>query len=309
MGRGDFEAAWRQTDALELQRRAGERAGTWIPDPDQLLWNGDSFAGRRVLVRCRHGLGDTLQFVRFLPAIVRQAQTLTVLVQPHLLAVLRGGAAFGDVRDGCSDAAAPEHDVVIEVMELAYALRVTVPTIPRVAPYLPVERIQAAARRLPELDAAPHPRVGLLWGAGEWDPARSIPLEALAPLERLGRRGDVRFFSLQQGPQAARWTAASFPLQSLSQHTQSVLQLAAAMLQMDVIITVDGMPAHLAGALGRPVLLLLPHSADWRWMDQGDESPWYPTLRLVRQNASGDWFNVGIRAARRLEACLKAGRL
>jgi hypothetical protein len=138
---GDFEAAWRETDRIELPRRAAARAGHSVAHAAHLVWDGSTFAGRRVRVRCNHGLGDTLQFIRFVPGVVAVAREVTVLVQPHLVALLAGDPRFGHVIDGWTDDP-PPCDVEIEVMELAYACRATPATLPRPA-YLPVARVVA----------------------------------------------------------------------------------------------------------------------------------------------------------------------
>src|SRR5690348_617414 len=100
MRRGDFEAAWLQTDRIELPRRAAEARGTFVRGPQHLTWSGEPFDGRRVLVRCEHGLGDTLQFIRYLPALRERARSVALLVQPMLLPLFEGSTAFGEVRNG-----------------------------------------------------------------------------------------------------------------------------------------------------------------------------------------------------------------
>ena len=121
-------------------------------------------------------------------------------------------------------------------------------------------------------------------------PSRSLRLAELAPLAAIS--GRIRFFSLQQGPELKELADAPFPIVSLSEHTGELHEAAAALLAMDLVMTVDGMMAHLAGALGRPVWVLLKHEADWRWMDDRADSPWYPTMRLFRQPAPGAWAPV-----------------
>jgi predicted TIM-barrel fold metal-dependent hydrolase len=139
--------------------------------------------------------------------------------------------------------------------------------------------------------------VGLLWAASEWDPSRSLPLEALQPL--LALQG-IRWFSLQQGPAAEAVADSQWPVEPLDRRTAKVEAAAAAMLALDLVIAVDGMPAHLAASLGRPTWLLLKHHADWRWGDRED-TPWYRTMRLFRQPAPGDWDGV----VRRLRLALQ----
>jgi ADP-heptose:LPS heptosyltransferase len=112
----------------------------------------------------------------------------------------------------------------------------------------------------------------------------------------------VRFFSLQQGAEARAYANAAFAIEPLSEHTCSIVAAAAAMLKLDLVVTVDAMTAHLAGALGRPVWVALKHDPDWRWMSECTESPWYPTMRLFRQPQPGDWGHVAQAIAQRLSA-------
>jgi hypothetical protein len=288
MRRGAFEAAWRETDRIEAPRRADQAAGRLVPHPDHLLWDGAAFHGQRVLVRCNHGLGDTLQFIRFVPQLREIASHVTVLVQPHLVELLQC-EAFGDVQNGWTDAAPPAHDVQVEIMELPYAFRSTIETLPRRVPYLPLDNVRAFAGAIPPLARDGCARVGLVWGSSEWDPSRSIPLRCMEPLAHVPA---VEFFGLQQGAHAEPASEAPFALSVLSPYTAHIAAAAAAMLELDLVVTVDCMIAHLAGALGRPVWVLLKREADWRWMNDRADSPWYPTMRLLRQEREGDWSGV-----------------
>jgi hypothetical protein len=296
MRRGDWEEAWRQTDRIELPRRWAQAHNAFTRGPQHLKWDGTAFAGRRVLIRCEHGLGDTLQFIRFVPPVARIAREVHLLVQPQLLALLRGAPGLGEIRNAWTDDPPPAHDVEIEVMELAYALRVRIDQVPPPYPHLAERVAGQCAVTLPNDGRL---RVGLLWAASEWDDTRSIPLPALEPLLALPR---VRFFSLQQGPAAHDPLLERLPVASLSSQTREIEAAAAAMLQLDRVITVDGMPAHLAGSLGRPTWTLLKHDADWRWMEARSDSPWYPGMRLFRQARPGDWDSVVRAAARALSA-------
>jgi hypothetical protein len=293
MRRGDWEQAWRQTDRIELPRRWAQAHKAFVRGPQHLRWDGTAFAGRSVLIRCEHGLGDTLQFIRFVPLISRIAREVHLLVQPQLLALLQGAPGLGQVRNAWTDEPPPAHDVEIEIMELAYALRVRIDNVP--PPYSHLrEQIGPSPVDLPKDERL---RVGLLWSASDWDDTRSIPLTALEPLLAMQ---PAQFFSLQQGRAAADPLLGRFPVVSLSNHTREVVAAAAVMLRLDVVITVDGMPAHLAATLGRPTWTLLKHEADWRWMDNRSDTPWYPSMRLFRQLRPGDWDSVVNAAARAL---------
>jgi hypothetical protein len=282
---GDFEAAWRQTDRIELPRRAAEARGAFARGPEHLVWNGAPFHDARVLVRCEHGLGDSIQFLRYCPRLRALAKQVIVKAQPMLLPILDGMTGIDVLRDAWTCDPDPEHDVAIECMELSYAFRDTPETLPAAVPYLPVERIRAAAQPIP-LPAGKASKVAVIWASSAWDRSRSVRLAQLAPL---GNVPGVQFFSLQQGPEAAEAGDVPFPITPLSHLTSGTREAAAAMLEMNLIISVDSMTAHLAGALGRPVWVLLQHAADWRWMRGRMDSPWYPTMRLFRQPMPGDW--------------------
>jgi hypothetical protein len=299
---GDFEAAWRATDRLELSRRIAEAEGRDAWQPHHLLWNGTPFAGREVRVRCNHGLGDTVQFIRFVPAIVASGAKVTVLVQPALLPLFAGDQRFGDVRNGWTEEAPPPCDIEIEVMELAYAFRATQETLPRDVPYLPLSSLVAGRAALPSWPPEEGLRVGLVWAASDWDRTRSVPLQSLAPL---GSVAGPSFYSLQQGSEREARRDAPFELRPLSEHTEDVTAAAAAIMALDLVISVDAMLAHLAGALGRPTWLLLQRECDWRWMRGRSDTPWYPTMRLFRQRVHGDWsapVAAMVRALRRFAA-------
>jgi hypothetical protein len=292
MRRGDWMEAWRQADRIELPRRHAQTGAGFVRGPEHLRWDGSPLQGRSVLIRCEHGLGDTLQFIRFVPLISQQASAVNLMVQPHLVELLSGAPGLGMVHNAWTGGPGPAHDVEIEVMESPYALRTDLRSLP--PPYAHLRPRVAGRLALPW----PQPRqlrVGLVWAASDWDRSRSIALSALEPLLAVKR---AQFFSLQQGEAAADPLLDALPVVNLSPHTRDIVAAAAAMLELDLVITVDGMPAHLAATLGLPTWLLLKHDADWRWMEGRCDTPWYPGMRLFRQPRAGDW-DAAIRAAAR----------
>jgi hypothetical protein len=296
---GDFERAWMLSDRIRARTPRGGHAS--IPRHHQLIWDGTPPDGRRVLVRCYHGLGDTIQFARYLPRLCAIAREVIVWAQPQLLPLLRtvhDGFEDGDgnscrrprltllpLHNGTPDV---EFDVDIEIMELAYLFRTTLATIPARVPYIsvPSEFVAAAAAQMPGEPRSAR-RIGLVWRAGEWDTRRSIDFNLLEPLLLAGDSRRLRWYGLQLDPRPHERHAN---LHHLAAGT--AIDTAACMQAMDLVITIDSMPAHLAAALGRPVWTLLPSSADWRWLDTRRDSPWYPTMRLFRQHAPGDWSHV-----------------
>jgi len=287
MRTGDWEAAWRVSDRLSLRRRH-ERLGHPLPRHLQSVWNGESLAGKRVLVRCYHGLGDTIQFIRFIAPLRRRADNVILCAQPQLLPLLDTVPGIDTLLPLHDGVPAAEYDVDIEIMELAYALRITLETLPAVVPY--VGRSTTAAPR--EADSRPH--VGLVWQSGTWDPRRSVPLELIQQLTDIK---EIRWKVLQRGPALAAWPAHSAELPAITTLMEEAAQLRA----LDLLISVDTFSAHLAGALGVRTWTLLPAAADWRWMDDREDTPWYPTMRLFRQPEPGDWKSVILRLRKELE--------
>lgn len=284
MRRGAWGDAWAVSDALIAGRR-GETC--WHrPRHEQWVWDGAPLAGRRVLVRCYHGLGDTLQFVRFVPGLRRVAAEVTLWAQPALLPLLAtmcGVGPLAPLHDGVPEVA---YDADVEVMELAHIARATPASLP-----LP-PRFDLAPAALPDDGRL---KVGIVWECGDWDRAiRSIPFSLLAPLAAVP---GVVLHVLQRGPAVVE--AERAPCGIISGQ-DDVLDAARVVRALDLVITIDSFPAHLAGALGVPVWTLLPHEADWRWMDDRDTSPWYPTMRLFRQPRPGDWAAVIARLAAEL---------
>jgi hypothetical protein len=240
-------------------------------------------------VHCYHGLGDTLQFCRYLPRVAAVAREVTVWAQAKLLpllATLRAPLQLLPLHDG---APGVDREMDVEVMELPHVFRSTPETLPAEVPYLHV---------LPEpLDADERPRVGLVWRAGEWDQSRSVPFASLDPLVTL----PVSWYVLQGEPGIGERPDGFGTLAG----TADIVAAARTMRSLDLVITVDSMAAHLAGALGTRVWTMLSAAADWRWMDGRDDSPWYPTMRLFRQERPGEWQPVVERVARALRAELE----
>ncbi|MBX5461595.1 MAG: ADP-heptose--LPS heptosyltransferase [Steroidobacteraceae bacterium] len=275
MRQGRCREAWQVSD--EAQRvRQGLNCSGW-PRHLQFIWNGESLAGKRVLIRCYHGLGDTIQFVRFVQDVREMARSVVLWVQPHLIPLLKEVPGI-DVLLPLTDGAPPvDYDVDIELGELLHALRVDLLSMPPRVPYL-----HANPR---PLRSGTRPAIGVVWKAGEWNASRSIPCELLAPF---GELSGIDWWVLQRGPAVAEWRHAFGRLPEIT----DILQEARVLRGLDLVITVDTASTHLAGALGVPVWTLLPQRADWRWLQSGETTPWYPTMRLFRQSRAGVWEDV-----------------
>jgi len=281
MRQGNFEAAWVCADKT-LILRSGKPC--WhLPRHFQYIWNGDSLQDKRVLIRCYHGLGDTIQFIRYAPLVKAIAKKVMVWVQPKLVPLLKTVKGIDELlplHDGSPEVS---YDVDIELMELPHFFRSTLASIPVIIPYL---HVQPTPLSLSSKQLA----VGLVWKAGDWDENRSLPFSFFYPL---GKLPGIQFYILQPGARFAGWNEqfGTYPgeldLLKFAQHVKA----------LDLLISIDSMPVHVAGALGVPVWTLLQTTPDWRWMDKREDSPWYPTMRLFRQQHSGDWDSVIRRVA------------
>ena len=271
---GNFAAAWRESDAI---RRRG------APDPHR-YWTGEDLRGRRVILRCLHGYGDAVQFLRYAPRLRALAADLVVEVPPAMMEIATYFDGVDDVitwGDG-APAVSPEWNAQVEVMELPYLFRTQPDELPLAERYLhlPETMKRQAARAM---GSSRLPRVGIVWAAGEWNADRSLPLGLLP---QLLQTSSCEFWNLQGG----RARQEPQPHQNLRDAACfGILQLAAVISQLDLVITVDTLAAHLAGALDKPTWVLLQYAADWRWMLERSDSPWYPSLEIFRQPAPGDW--------------------
>jgi hypothetical protein len=279
---GQYEAAWQASDEIGVREQA---------TGSQRFWDGTPLAGKRVMLRCLNGFGDALQFIRYAPKIRGQAASLCVEAHPEIVSLLRACAGVEHAITWGQHAPAepPPWDAQIEIMELPRIFRATSATVPVVFPYLDPKclpgtpsttvliRTMQGRRREGRL------QVGVAWRSSNWNPLRSLPLPSLATaLETLEH---CDFYSLQEDG-ARELAHISNP--NISNVETVFTDLALRISQLDLVLTIDGVLAHLAGALGIPVLLLLPYAADWRWGLEA-RTPWYPRATLFRQQSPGDW--------------------
>ncbi len=277
-------SAWRQTDSIRERSR---------PDPHR-FWDGVPIEGKKLIVRCLHGFGDTIQMLRYVPDLLRLAERVVLEVQPRLLPLLAVLSITHSDRlhlvtwgDEVPETI-PAWDSQVEVMELPYLFRTEQKDLPLASSYV---QIPDRERNVVSEAMGPcfRPRVGLVWTAGAWNPDRAMSLEILKPL----LRAPVDFWSLvdlRHHPESL-FLASAVNLKNSTQFGEGILHLASVITHLDLVITTDTLAAHLAGAIGIPVWLMVQHAADWRWMT-GDRSPWYPTMRLFRQPSPGDWGGV-----------------
>jgi tetratricopeptide (TPR) repeat protein len=280
----DYEWRWRRT-GMPAQKNRGRR-----------LWLGDTpLSGKTILLHAEQGFGDTIQFARYAPLVATQGAKVVLEVQPELKSLLsRLDGVTAVVARG---EAPPPFDLHCPLGSLPLARKTELPTVPTAIPYLSAEEahLQKWSARI---GALPRPRIAVAWAgnpAHDNDRNRSMALSTLAPLLAM----PASFISIQRelrGDEAAQ-LAAQPSLTHSGGELSSFDDTAAVLALCDLLITVDTAPAHLAGAMGRPVWVLVPFAPDWRWTLDGETTPWYPSARLFRQSSLGDWRAVIARIA------------
>jgi tetratricopeptide (TPR) repeat protein len=284
---GDFANGWEQFE----WRWKLEEAKSILRRYEQPLWLGrEDIAGKTILLHAEQGYGDMLQFCRFVELVeARQAKVVLEVPRPlkRLMATLRGSPLIVDNRDD-----APPCDFHCPLMSLPLALGITPATIPSTTPYLAADpdlEVAWAAR----LGTSTRPRIGLVWFGSMTSTASHI--KSMAFDDILGLTGCAAdFYSLQkqQIPGDELAFQSNNRVVELGPELQDFADTAAAIAQLDLVITVDTSVAHLAGALGKPVWIMLSYLKDWRWQQGGSTTPWYPTATLFRQPSPNDWNSV-----------------
>lgn len=285
-----YEWRWEKPDYKKFKR-----------DFPKFIWQGEELKGQRILLHAEQGYGDTLQFIRYVPLV--DARNARVIVEcPRDLTKLLGNI------DGVSRVVArndplPEFDLHCPLMSLPKVFGTTLDSIPSKIPYLNADpdlirtwkgRISSNIMKF---------KVGLAWSGNpehQNDRNRSCALEILSPLAQVK---NVQFFSLQKGrgSEEVKSPVQGLGMIDLTDQIQDFSDTAALIENLDLVVSVDTVVAHLAGALGKRVWTLLPYSPDWRWLLEREDSPWYPTMHLYRQPKPGDWTAVIQRATADLE--------
>lgn len=278
---GQFEEGWQEYEWRWKQDKNKPYARAF----DQPPWNGEDTDDRVLLLHAEQGLGDTLQFCRFVPQIATNRRVL-LEVQPPLVSLLAGMP--GVERVIAAGEPLPSFDLHCPLLSLPRVLGTTLDTIPAQIPYLKADprRVGIWRERLRPLDGL---RVGLVWAGNQAmgaDRRRSLTLEQFFVLSDMA---DVHFVSLQKGAAANQTPPRGLLLHDWTDEISDFSDTAALVEALDLIISVDTAVVHLAGALGRPVWLVNRFDRCWRWLLNRDDSPWYPTLRQFRQPYPGDW--------------------
>jgi tetratricopeptide (TPR) repeat protein len=295
---GEYEEGWREYE-WRWRVKAFSSPMRALREP---VWNGERMAGGTLLLHAEQGFGDTLQLVRYAALAAERCKAVVIECQPQLKRLLADTPGVTSVH--APGEPLPRFDAHLPMMSLPGVFATTLQTVPWTGAYV---RPPADA---PRVISSPGPNIGLVW-AGEPrqgdDRKRSLTLALLAPL---AETPGATFYSLQKGAGAAQ--ASSPPqgmrLVDLAPGIQDFADTAALIAQLDLVITVDTSVANLAGAMGAPTWVLLSTVPDWRYHLEGETTPWYPTMRLFRQTADGDWAGVIARVAQALRMTSKPFR-
>jgi tetratricopeptide (TPR) repeat protein len=287
IGLSEYEDRWSTAYGFRFRRKFS-----------QPLWKGEPLEGSRILLHCEQGMGDTLQFVRYVPLVAARGGKVVLEVQPRLHRLLAQTPGAAEVI--CRDQALPEVDWQCPLLSLPLAFGTELHTIPAQIPYVWPDPAQVEEwRKRLQGDTL---RIGLVWAGSPLHPHelwRSIPLEQLAPLTNVE---GTTFYSLQMGGSAeqVKQLGTRGRLIDLQGEQRDFADTAAIVANLDLVISIDTSVAHLAGALGKPVWVILSKSADWRWFLDRADTPWYPMTTLFRQSTLGNWQGVVTRAEREL---------
>ena len=302
---GDMAQGWPKYEWRWKRKRARPRLF------QQPLWDGGSLEGKTILLWCEQGLGDNLQFIRYVPMVKRLGAKVIVECRTELMSLISSCSGIDELVPERSEL--PPFDVQLPLMSLPGIFGTTLTTIPADEPYLSADpaRVEAWHKEINgDSKSADKLKIGIAWQGNpkhRWDRHRSFAPDYFQTMSRM--KG-VELFSLQKGPHEQISELCRRPsLVDLGSRLQDFADSAAVMQSLDLVITCDSAPAHLAGALGLLVWVALSTMSDWRWLIRRDDSPWYPTMRLFRQKRLGDWDYVFSRLNEEVQHLVRSRRL
>ena len=296
---GEFEEGWQ----LYEWRWKMKSFSSPVRNFSQPLWLGnDSIAGKTILVHSEQGFGDTIQFCRYVPRLKSLGCKIIFETPKPLVPLIN--AQMDDCQIIGRGEALPSFDVHCPLLSLPLAFKTTIETIPAEVPYLfpPPEKLELWRTKL---GTKSKPRIGLVWsGRMLPDFRRSIPLNLLLPI--IAEKAEWHSVQKEYRDDDSKSLESSLAIMDHSRFLNDFSDTAALITEMDLVISIDTAVAHLAGALGKPVWILLPFHPDFRWLRERKDSPWYPTARLFRQAQDGEWGSVIDRVFQELKIFLDA---
>lgn len=292
---GEFDRGWREYHyRYSLPHTA--RIERKVQRP---RWDGRRISGKTLLIHDEQGFGDTFQFLRMLPwARERSGARIILEINPETLSLAQRAEGFDEIV--ARGSLPPTFDCHCEMMSLPMVMGLKLEQLPGTIPYLSADRVRIDKWRK-RFAGLPRPLVALVWAGRpnhHNDANRSMTLADFAPLAAV----PATFLAVQKGPRAdeANSPPPGMAIQGLGPEIDDFEDTAAILSIADLLISIDSSPVHLAGALGRPAWVLLPFVPDWRWLLARSDTPWYPTLRLFRQSARGNWEGVLARVSEAL---------
>ena len=295
---GNYDEGWQE---FEWRLQIAQSGAKWMSAFEKKVWDGSCFDGKRIFICSEQGLGDTLQFVRFLPMVKAMGGTVILGVNHPLLPLLSGLNGIDELVE-ISENQLPEieFDLFCPILSLPRIFKTSLATLPADIPYLytPSDKASYWYKRLDNDDF----KVGIVWKGSPLhanDRNRSCEIEQFLPLARIT---GVKLYSLQKGPAAEdlKKISADYDIKDLGADLKDFADTAGLISNLNLIISVDTAVVHLAGGMGVPVWTLLPFAPDWRWQLNKAVTPWYPSMQLFRQTQQGDWHNVFEKVAAKL---------
>ena len=290
--KGDYENGWREYE----WRWSSSNSPQQKPKLKGKEWHGESLSNTTILIYCEQGAGDAIQFIRFIPMLAVQGATVILQCQAALLSLFEQAEGVDQI---ITFETKPKHyDFHCPILSLPLHLDISLENLPSTVPYLfptvsDLDNIELDKSKL---------HVGVVWAGSQLhinDRKRSCSVELFAPLAEIEK---IELHSLQK--HSTDETVPAFLIDHNDQ-LQDYNDTAALIKKLDLVISVDTSVAHLAGALGKPVWILLPHAPDWRWLREGEDSPWYSTATLFRQATAGDWAGVIAKVEQHLSDVIK----
>ena len=292
LSRGDFREGW---DEFEWRLRSPTRnLNRGFPQPQ---WNGSDLTGKTILLHAEGGFGDAIQFIRYVPFVSQRGGQIILDCQGELVRLFTRISAISRIFRQFD--ALPHFDFQIPLQSLPRAFQTMEANIPADVPYLTAPP-QSARYWKERLASEPGRKVGLVWaGSNAAQRRRSNSLEVFAPLAEVQ---GIRFYSLQKGPESRQQVPRGLSIVDYTDQLNDFADLAGFIDNLDLVISVDTSVAHLAGAMAKPVWTLVGFVPDFRWLRNRLDSPWYPTMRLFRQEKDENWTAVVVRMATELGA-------